>query len=445
MIKEFEVQLLAFLARQKDCIMFLPLLDRDIFNFTEFKGAFDIVKDYQEKYKRLGSEADLLQHLYEFNETKPLSNTTFDKLALTIKLLFKSRLDANPDKFREKIVEHCQFRQMANLVTEYAPRLKDGIEIYREMRRGMDKVIALEERLTNEVVNPGRWVFSEADFGLLDPENSLSHPTRFHAINDLMTTGGIMSPELIIFLAEQKFGKTMFLLDMALWYACNGLPVYYADGENGENALQVRYYQAILKCPEAALFDMEQRELLTELIRWNKLRGGDIRLKNFPANVTCMNDITVDLEEQEEKTGIKFKGIIYDYLDLWKANDVTARKDKRINIQHVYHDAIRLQNSKEMFGISISQINRDARITERKKYYTEEDPDEDFAKTKNCHAMYGLVQTPKEALAGVVRAHVVCQRRGKKVGNCYMTINRETGDFVEIDKERAIRLVEEVD
>lgn len=444
MIKEFQLQLLVYLATFKDAVKYYEYLDRDIFDFKDYKAVFDIVLDYHKSTGVQGKQPDLLQHLFDFDKKKPLSPSAFGKIDETIKLLFVTVMESNPEKLREKVIEYSQYKMTANVFKEYAPKLKTGnVEIYREVKSRLDKVLGLENVLGNQESNPGLYI-PDIDFSLMNPD-SLGNGfyTPFTGLDGMLGAGGIMSPELFVFVAEAKFGKTALLLNLALWYWCCGLNVYYADGENGEKALMLRVYQAILQCVDTELFDPEQRELLKELVKWYNMRGGRIRVKNHPANITTVADMELDMMGQQEDLGIKFDVGLWDYADLWLCNTPSARKDKRVNIQHVYHDIIGMHTRNDMFGFTVSQINKKGKISNKKKFYYEQDLDEDFAKTKNCHKCYGVVQTPDEAKAGVGRIHVVCQRRGTNIGQVFVTIDRKRQVYNEISKEEAIEMIED--
>lgn len=435
MNKNFQLEVIKFFVKDKFALNLINDIDGSaVFDFPQYNAVFELLKGYTEKYKVV-TELSLLQYLDDVTSKKPIKPASLTKIQNTIKLLFREELKADPVQLRDKVIEYAQEKMSTDLIADLAPRLSEGLETFKELQKGFNRVVGLSETSLLAKENPGiggGLIAGHKDRDFTPLEMS-GQPTKFRRLNSLMNLGGFSSPELVIFVAKAKFGKTAFLMDMAVWYMVSGLQCYYADGENGKDPLLMRYYQALMKLPESDVLKPEHREFMNEQIRWYGMTGGDINMENYPANVATFSDIERDIDKIENDTGIKYNVGVWDYLDLWRSINPKFRGEKRHNIQAVYHDAIRLQTEREMFGISITQIKETAI---HKKHYQEGDVEEDKAKSKNCHAMFGLPQTETEEKADVFRCHPIVQRRGKPTGTVYMSKDLSIGAIDELTQEQ---------
>lgn len=434
MIKSFQLECLKVLARESWALRLVPDIDGNtMFDFADYAGTFELIKGFSEKYNTSPSQTGLLQFLADVNKNKPLNPKSYISISQTIKTVFSTALEASEQQVKDKLIEYAQRKMTKDLFKEYSPRIDEGVEVYQELRKGLDRVLGLDdiEEAEKTGLGGGGLIAGHPDRNFSNVELT-GKQSKFRGFNSLLNIGGFDAPELQIFVAKEKFGKTAIMLDWAIWYMSCGEKVYYADFENGKEPLLMRLYQTLMQVPETKVLLPENARLMSEMIKWYGMRGGDIELEEFSAHVSTAADIDAHQEKIEKETGITFTANMYDYADLIAAIDPNQRVIKRHNIQAVYHDLVRLQKSRGQFGISITQIKNEAH---GKKFYLEGDVEEDKAKSKNCHGMYGMPQTKTEQLAGVFRIHPIAVRRGVPFGTVYMRKDLAIGRIEEISKE----------
>jgi len=135
--------------------------------------------------------------------------------------------------------------------------------------------------------------------------------------------------------------------------------------------------------------------------------------------------------------------ICWDYPDLMVPIDRTVR-EKRLKIQAVYHDIIRLNNEWGVFSMGLSQVNKDA---VNKEVIDMTGFAEDFGKAANCHAAFALCATPVEQAAGIRRILPVVQREGvayNRKNYCVVKLDEAKMKLDEITIEEGLKLVSKV-
>jgi len=314
----------------------------------------------------------------------------------------------------------------------------------------MLKIVDLPKNTNKQVIGTG-FLLADAD----KPEkrnDTIYHRTFLPKLNMLSGGKGWASPELIIFAGEQKIGKTAVVVNLAKNFVLSGLKVFVADAENGKYQWKSRVKQSMLDCKESEITTEENKKLYKQLVETYKLLGGDMVIEFYPAGTASARDVENDLDILEDKFGWIPDVIIWDYPDWFVANDKYKRREKRINIQHVYMDIVALNDSKGCFSVGLSQIVRSAI---GKPSYDNTDLDEDFAKTKNAHRVFGICQTKheirnkktkeiiyaNEEKLGILRLEPIAQRQGSSRGACTVRINKEHS-YIEpmtIEEVRAIR------
>jgi hypothetical protein len=434
MIKSFQLECLKVLARESWALRLIDDIDgKAMFDFSDYHATFELLKGYKAKYNSEATRPGLLQFLDDTNQHKPINPKSYLSISNTVKTVFTAEVEANEAQVREKLIQYAQRKMSKDVLKEFTPRLEEGTEIYKEIITGLNRVLDLERVEEKEKTGlGGGGLIAGHDSRDFSDVILSGKQTKYKGLNRLLNIGGFEAPELQVFVAKEKFGKTAVMLDWAIWYMACGYKMYYADFENGKKPLMMRLYQTLMQVEEVKTLLPENRRLMNEMIRWHGMRGGEIELESFSAHVSTVADIDTHQHIIQKETGIEFDGNCYDYADLIAAIDPNKRVIKRHNIQAVYHDLINMQKARNQFGITITQIKNEAH---GKKFYIEGDVEEDKAKSKNCHGMYGMPQTKTEELAGVFRIHPVAVRRGKPFGLVYCRKNLAIGRIEEITKE----------
>lgn len=308
----------------------------------------------------------------------------------------------------------------------------------KEISRKVAKIVQVAEGDEEEENNKGS--FALADFDLSRKTIITGTPTYLKALNRMTSTKGFYSPQLVVLMGAPKSFKTGTLLNIAVGLVRNGERVYYVDCENGEDRIADRFYQAMLEATWEEYASGELDETLTEMVSRFKVMGGDFRADFFPAHTKSVADVEERLQEIEEETGWTPTVLLWDYPDLMQPTDYRI-KEKRLQIQAVYFDIIRCQKKRKVWGIGLSQVNKDAvdkAVIDMKGF------SEDFGKAMNCHAAFALCRTQAEKEAGLMRIVPVVQRDGVAQSShavCYTSISEARMQVKEIDRDQASKIM----
>lgn len=428
MLEDYQYELMKFLLVDKCARKHIPRLDSDIFSVPTLKIIYQLLNKYFEGWKKQPTILDMRQYLNDFKDKGKLDEPAYALVSSAIADCYHHELKINPEQAEEKLIEYAQYLMTKSMVKNYGPKLKDGLKIYREMLSEMTKIVSIAD-FEDEIKKGIGYVIKGHG---QRPMSGLSnaHPTFLDGLNKLTSSGGFESPELVIFMGKPKGGKTTVLINLVKNYLLDGLNVYYADGENGKIKILTRLHQSMCNLTKPQILTGEYDAFISEAIMWYGMRGGDMEINTFPANQHSMRDVAAHLDELQDVDGWVPDVFASDYPDLYVANDVSKRKDKRINIQNVYHDHISLLNERKMFGLGLTQVKQSAL---EKDTFTLDDADEDFGKSKNVHAMFGINQTEDEEAMGIARIVPAVQREGAPFGTCFVSIDKERCLVTELD------------
>jgi KaiC/GvpD/RAD55 family RecA-like ATPase len=169
--------------------------------------------------------------------------------------------------------------------------------------------------------------------------------------------GGFNRGEITIFAGQPGAGKSLFLQNLAINWAIEGLNVVYITLELSENLCAMRL--------DAMTAGYETREVLKNsedvamrVKSFHKKHKGNVRLKYMPSGST-VNDIRAYVKEYEVQTGIKTDAILVDYLDLcWPVTVKVAPSDQFIKDKYVSEEFRNLAADLDVLFATASQLNR---------------------------------------------------------------------------------------
>lgn len=446
MTLEFQKDLLRVLVQQPSFKRYILEIPEEIFEVPETQVVFQLLQKYVEKYRKQPEYGSMLEWWDRLTKKQRLEDAVYKNVQVEIASVYEP-YKGDLGLLEDCIAEEIQYKMAKNLVQKYAPQLNDGIEVYRKMRIELNGIIDFDKRVEDDT--QGKYLFK--DYEAPKVGNRVGKPTFLNALNRMTSVGGFYAPQLVIVMGTPKGFKTGTVMNLALNYAIDGLKVLYADTENGLLQIENRFNQAMAECTYAELFDDEVRDVLEQQVKRMKAMGGEIRIERFPAYTKSISDVEAKLDELREQDGWVPDLIVYDYLDLFLANDASKRKERRINIQHVYFDAINLQAKIGCFGISPSQVNKEAL---NKPVINMRDFSEDFGKAMNAHAAFAICRTAEELEMGVARIVPVVQREGVaqssgatcliKVDEARMSIKEITyEDYVSVMGDTAVQMESE--
>ena len=168
--------------------------------------------------------------------------------------------------------------------------------------------------------------------------------------------GGFNKGELNIFAGGSGAGKSLFLANLGVNWALNGMNVCYLTFELSEALVAMRVDSMFTDIPTKEIFkDLDGVEMKVKMIG---KKAGAFQVKYMPSGKNA-NDIRSYLKEYEIKTGKKVDVLLVDYLDLMHpiAAKISAEnlfvKDKYVS-EELRNLAMELQ----CIFVTASQLNR---------------------------------------------------------------------------------------
>lgn len=169
--------------------------------------------------------------------------------------------------------------------------------------------------------------------------------------------GGLNRGELTIFAGQSGAGKSLFLQNIGVNWAMNGLNVVYLSLELSEKLCAMRI--------DAMHTGYETREVMRNIddvhmrIRASQQKSqGSLRIKQLPNGCTT-NDIRAFIKEYEIASKKKVDAILVDYLDLMSPlSKKISAENLFVKDKYVAEELRNLAVELDMVTVSASQLNR---------------------------------------------------------------------------------------
>lgn len=170
--------------------------------------------------------------------------------------------------------------------------------------------------------------------------------------------GGFKRGDLDIFCAGSGGGKSLFLANLALNFALQGLNCVYFTFELSEELVSMRLDSMVTGLSSKDIFrEIDDVELKVRIL--GKKSGG-IRVKYLPSGKNC-NDLRSFLKEYQVKTGHKPDIILVDYLDLMMPQSIkVSPSDLFVKDKYVSQELRDLAMETQTVVVTASQLNRSA-------------------------------------------------------------------------------------
>jgi replicative DNA helicase len=170
--------------------------------------------------------------------------------------------------------------------------------------------------------------------------------------------GGMNRGELNIFAGGSGAGKSLFLANLGINWALNGLNALYLTLELSEELVSMRMDSMLTGIPTKEIFrDLDDVEMRVKLVG---KKSGAIQIKYMPSGKTC-NDLRAYLKEYEIKNGRKIDVLLVDYLDLLMPQSrKISPADLFIKDKYVSEELRNLAVERNCILVTASQLNRGA-------------------------------------------------------------------------------------
>ena len=170
--------------------------------------------------------------------------------------------------------------------------------------------------------------------------------------------GGFNRGELNIFCAGSGGGKSLFLANLGVNWALQGLNVIYLTFELSEGLVSMRLDSMVTGIGTRDIFrNIDDVELKVKML---EKKSGHLQVKYMPSGKNC-NDIRAYLKEYQVKTGVKPDVLLIDYLDLMMPLSVkVSPSDLFVKDKYVSEEIRNLAMETQCITVTASQLNRSA-------------------------------------------------------------------------------------
>jgi archaellum biogenesis ATPase FlaH len=170
--------------------------------------------------------------------------------------------------------------------------------------------------------------------------------------------GGMNRGELNIFAGGSGAGKSLFLANLGVNWALQGLNVLYLTLELSEELVSMRIDAMLTGIATKEIFkDLDDVEMKVKIIG---KKSGAMQIKYMPSGKTC-NDIRAYLKEFEIKTGRKIDILLVDYLDLlMPVGKKISAENLFVKDKYVSEELRNLAMEKQVILVTAAQLNRGA-------------------------------------------------------------------------------------
>lgn len=253
------------------------------------------------------------------------------------------------DAFLDEIEEFCKNRALANAIYDAVELIDKGNygEVEKRVREAI--LISLQSDLgTNYFEDPKSRLLKIKD-------NNGQVSTGWKTVDDKLY-GGVNRGELTIWCAGSGVGKSLFLQNLSINFARQGLNVVYITLELSEELCSMRI--------DSMLTEISTRDIFRKIddveikVRQIGNKSGSLYIKQMPQGST-VNDIKAFLKNFEISTQTRPDALIVDYLDLLFPNNKRIDPSNLfIKDKFVTEELRGLLVERKMVGQTAAQLNR---------------------------------------------------------------------------------------
>lgn len=451
---DFQTNLLSFMITNPKGLSYLRHSPDNIFDDPSHLAIFRFARMYIEKYKKRPSLINFKAFLDEKSGFSDQNNELKKPLFNIIDKLYQPLPD-DVSIIENSIIDFIQFTLTDKFLEEYSVKMhtnENDVEMYAKMRSEMSHILNVRKQLEPD---PYDNLFLSKTT-LSDLQNSMKtvFPTCFIKINEAQSAGGFTPPEIVVFVAGPKAGKTTLLINLSNGFVRQGFKVLYIDTENGVDRILKLSMQQFLQCTQYELqtgwklkrnvetqsIDFKDNEYnlrhnrydykdfynlksryyydVEKLIELNLPKilsiGGDLKVEYISSNGT-IDDVYAICDRLRELHNYVPDIIVCDYFDNMKSNR-TGRTDKRFMIQDVYMSWKDLAAKLNCLVLTVSQTNRQAY---EKEELEATDVGEDFSKVANADSIWAFSRSREDRQNSIGVISPIANRNGSDNRDLY--------------------------
>lgn len=170
--------------------------------------------------------------------------------------------------------------------------------------------------------------------------------------------GGLNRGEITIFAAPSGGGKSLFLQNLGVNWALEGLNVVYISLELSEQLISMRLDSMVSGYGAKEI--MKNMDDVDLKVRMKGKGKGKFRVKYMPSGSNT-NDLRVFLREYEIQSGVKVDAVLVDYLDLMMPISAKISAENLfVKDKYVSEELRNLSMERQIFLVTASQLGRSA-------------------------------------------------------------------------------------
>ena len=300
---------------------------------NKFRPAIRFILKYANEYR-------VLPKIEQVNAETKLSFSLIENISIQ-----------HQESFLDEIEEFCKNRALGNAVAESVDLIEKGNygEVERKVREAI--LVSLQSDLGTDYFEDPRSRLMK----IRDKNGQVS--TGWKGIDEKLY-GGVNQGEITIWCAGSGVGKSLFLQNLSINFAKQGLNVVYITLELSEELCSMRMDSMISEVSTKEIFRrMDEVEIRVKQMGH---KSGGIHIKQMPQGSTT-NDIRAYLKNYEIEQQKRPDVLVVDYLDLIFPNN------KRIDPSNLFvkdkfvtEELRGLLVERKMIGQTAAQLNRGA-------------------------------------------------------------------------------------
>jgi len=259
--------------------------------------------------------------------------------------------DGHFDWFLEEFESFTRRQELERAILKSADLLEKGD--YGPVEKLVKDAVQIS--LTKDM---GTDYFLDPKTRLMEIKSSNGQVSTGWPMLDRLLYGGFNRGELQIWAGGSGSGKSLFMQNMAVNWAMQGMNGCYLTLELSEGLCAMRMDSMMTNTASKEIFkDIDNVEMKVKLAG---KKAGHLRIKYMPAQST-VNDIRAYMKELEIQTGHKPDFLCVDYLDLlMPVSAKVSPNDLFVKDKYVSEELRNLAKELDIIFVTASQLNRGA-------------------------------------------------------------------------------------
>jgi len=335
---QFELQLLSAIVSDESMLKkVVGVVDTSMFSSAMSSDIFEVIVMLYNQYKKIPTISEVL-HIYKSNRV--VSDDT--NISKFLDAIYTQAI--NVEFIINELSKYVKCRELENLFRKSYESVKSGDDI------DISQVVSNMFKIQMKSVRSSHlYGVSIDDIDYMTEQSDLRKaiPTNVEYLNRILN-GGLYNGQLGIILAPPNYGKTMLLLNFAIYAYLKGHNVLFVTLEMQEFSILKRAMMLMSGC-----LNME--------INTTNIRLISDRLKNkFIILYKPVKSIGVDylysVYHQADADGIKFDVVFVDYADLLISS--RSYKERRYELASVFDSLKAFSQILDIPTWSATQSNR---------------------------------------------------------------------------------------